>query len=96
MINNSDVSAMCFYPVFSVGKKGKNIALYEWVLDSPQQSLNQHFSIFFFITYFRVSSIKNFKWYLNNKSPQPGNYSLELIPFFSCSKQAQEKGTNGK
>ena len=27
---------------------------------------------------------KNFKWHLNNKSPQPGNNSPEIFPFCSC------------
>ena len=27
---------------------------------------------------------KNFKWHLNNKSPQPGNNSPEIFSFCSC------------
>merc|ERR1712020_272031 len=29
-------------------------------------------------------SRRNFKWHLNNKSPQPGNNSPEIFPFCSC------------
>ena len=37
-----------------------------------------------FFTCVKPNSGKNFKWHLNNKSPQPGNNSPEIFSFCSC------------